>query len=125
MSDRTIPYTHWAYFWRRDLAERCAAELAPLDFLCAVDHHPPPTAEEVAQLHAEHPALADLPEPPPHGEWLLLAAREVEIDGLIERHDEVEAIVIRHGGFYDGGESGWLDTRTGEPIRQADNPKEG
>ena len=71
MSDRTIPYTHWAYFWRRDLAERCAAELAPLDFLCAVDHHPPPTAEEVAQLHAEHPALADLPEPPPHGEWLL------------------------------------------------------
>lgn len=45
------------------------------------------------------------PDSPPHGEWLLRAAREVEVGDMIERHERVEAIVTRHGGFYDGGES--------------------
>jgi hypothetical protein len=119
---RTIPYTHWMYFTDRDAAERCAAELATLDFLCGVDFSPPITPGERAQLVGEHPALASLPPSPPHGEWLLRAAREVEISDLVERHETVEAIVIRHGGFYDGGESGWLNSRTGEPVRQADPP---
>jgi hypothetical protein len=117
-----IPYTHWMYFADREAAERCAAELASLDFLCGVDHRPPLSAEERAQLVAQQPALADLPDSPPHGEWLLRAAREVEVDEMIERHDIVEAIVTRHGGFYDGGESGLFDPRTGEPVRQADPP---
>jgi len=33
----------------------------------------------------------------------------------------VETIVERHGGLYDGGETGWLDSRTGGPVRQADS----
>jgi len=117
-----IPYTHWMYFAEREAAERCAAELASLDFLCGVDHRPPLSAEERAQLVAQQPALADLPDPPPHGEWLLRAAREVEVDEMIERHERVEALVTRHGGFYDGGESGLFDPRTGEPVQQADPP---
>ena len=113
-----IPYTHWMYFAERESAERCAAELASLDFLCGVDHRPPLGAEERTQL----PALADLPDSPPQGDWLLRAAREVEVDEMIERHERLEAIVTRHGGFYDGGESGLFDPRTGEPVRQADPP---
>jgi hypothetical protein len=34
------------YFADREAAERCAAELASLDFLCGVDHRPPLSAEE-------------------------------------------------------------------------------
>jgi hypothetical protein len=117
----SIPYTHWMYFADREAAERCSAELASLDFLCGVDHRPPLSAEERAQFATQHPALADLPDSP-HGEWLLRAAREVEVDDMIERHKRVEAIVTRHGGFYDGGESGLFDPRTGEPVRQADPP---
>lgn len=45
--------------------------------------------------------------------WLLLAGRDVAIDGMVERHGEVAAIVERHGGDYDGGESTWL---AGEPV---------
>jgi len=118
----TIPYTHWMYFADREAAERCAAELASLDFLCGVDHRPPLSADERAQIVAEHPELADLPDSPEHGEWLLRAAREVEIGDMIERHEMVEAIVARHGGAYDGGESGLFDRRTGKPVRQADPP---
>ncbi len=116
----TIPYTHWMYFSDRSAAERCAAELEPLDFLCGVDFSPPLTAEELVEFHSEYPALANLPDAPQHGDWLLRAARSVEIDGMIARHGMVEAIVARHGGFYDGGESGWLDLRTGEAIHQED-----
>ena len=116
----TVPYTHWMYFSDRAAAERCAAELAPLDFLCGVDFRPPLTAAELAELHSELPTLASLPPDPEHGEWLLRAAREVEIGGTVARHNMVEAIATRHGGFYDGGESGWLDLHTGEAARQED-----
>ena len=116
----TIPYTHWMYFSDRSAAERCAAELTPLDFLRGVDFSSPLTAEAIADLHSRCPALASLPDPPQHGNWLLRAARSVEIDDMIARHGMVEAIVVRHGGFYDGGESGWLDLRTGEAVRQED-----
>jgi hypothetical protein len=61
---------------------------------------------------------------PGHGEWLLRAVREVEIDGMVERHEMVAGIVVSHGGFYDGGESGLPDPRTGEPVRQAGPPPE-
>ena len=96
-----------------------------LDFLCGVDHRPPLSAEERAQLVAQQPALADLPDSP-HGEWLLRAAREVAVDEMIERHNTMEAIVTRHGGLYDGGESGLFDprraSRSDRPIRPgADN----
>ncbi len=119
---RTIPYTHWMYFTDREAAERCATELTGLDFLCGVDHRPALSAAERAQLVADHPELADLPDPPEHGEWLLRAAREVEVGGMVERHEMVERIVTRHGGFYDGGETGLFDPRTGEPVRPADPP---
>lgn len=92
----TIPYTHWMYFTDRGAAERCAAELGGLDFLCGIDYE----ADEA--------------------KWLLRAARSVEIEDMVARHGMVEAIVVRHGGFYDGGESGWLDLRTGEAVRQED-----
>ena len=41
---------------------------------------------------------------------------------MIERHNRVEAIVTRHGGLYDGGESGLFDPRAGNPVQQADPP---
>lgn len=98
---RTIPYTHWMYFSDRGAAERCAAELSGLDFLCGIDPggSSGPGGDE---------------------QWLLRAARGISIDSMIERHGTVGAIVARHGGFYDGGESGWLDLRTGEAVRQED-----
>jgi hypothetical protein len=115
----TIPYAHWLYFADREAAEQCAAELSGLNFLCGVDFSPPPSEEEKARLAVEHPALADLPEPPPHGEWLLRAARETT--DTIAQHRLVEEITTRHGGFYDGGETGLMDPRTGQFIRQAES----
>jgi hypothetical protein len=116
-----MPYTHWMYFEDRDAAERCAAELTRLDFLCGVDFSPEMTPQEHRDLIAQHPALAGLPVQPTGDRWLLRAARDVEIDDLIDRHGMVEAIVVRHGGTYDGGESGWMDPRTGEFLRQAED----
>ncbi|MFJ4473263.1 ribonuclease E inhibitor RraB [Streptomyces sp. NPDC089424] len=84
-----IPYTHWAYFPDKASAQACAAELS----------------DYVTQIRQAVPE-AHLP-------WLLLAGRDVEIDHMVQRHDEVEAIVIRHGGDYDGGESSWLE---GQPV---------
>ncbi|WP_329376103.1 ribonuclease E inhibitor RraB [Streptomyces sp. NBC_01483] len=86
MSD-VIPYTHWAYFPDEASARGCAEELA--DYVTRV------------RKAAEG------------SEWLLLAGRDVAIDDLVERHGEVEAIVTRHGGHYDGGEATYLD---GEPV---------
>ncbi|WP_328973893.1 ribonuclease E inhibitor RraB [Streptomyces sp. NBC_00239] len=86
---RTIPYTHWAYFPDRAGAETCAAELA--DYVTRISE----------------------PDPDLTPQWLLLAARDVEIAGLQQRHREVEAIVIRHGGDYDGGEATY---ESGRPV---------
>jgi hypothetical protein len=133
----TIPYTHWAYFHDMDLAVRCADELFVWGFLCGVDENKPPTPEEDAEFRADllrqaenhdhEPTrqallrMANDTEPAPQYEygWLLRAAHECELGDC---HDKVRAIVERHGGFYDYGESGWLDMHTGEPIRQADPP---
>ena len=71
-----MPYTHWMYFEDRDAAERCAAELTGLDFLCGVDFSPEMTAQEHRDLIAQHPALADLPVQPTGDRWLLRAARD-------------------------------------------------
>lgn len=88
MTPHTIPYTHWAYFPDEAGARRCAEELA--DYVTRI-------RESVDG----------------DGEWLLLAGRDVEIGRLRQRHAEVEAIVTRHGGDYDGGESTYL---AGEPV---------
>lgn len=78
-----IPYTHWAYFTDRDAAETCGRELtARFDCLTAVD-----------------PAASG-PDP-----WLLRAARTVRLDGPGNWHDEIEEVVVRHGGTYDFGEA--------------------
>lgn len=74
-----IPYTHWAYFPDEGSARGCATELA--DYVVRV----------------RRAAGSD--------EWLLLAGRDVEIGRTVERHEEVAAIVERHGGVYDGGET--------------------
>ncbi|MEV6146400.1 ribonuclease E inhibitor RraB [Streptomyces sp. NPDC051992] len=83
----TIPYTHWAYFPDEASTQRCRQDLA----------------DYVTQARK----AKDSPE------WLLLAGRDVEIEHLVERHGEVEAIVVRHGGEYDGGEVTYL---AGEPV---------
>ena len=88
MTNDVIPYTHWAYFPDKASAQRCAGELA--DYVTRI----------------RESAAGD-------GTWLLLAGRDVEIEHLVDRHDEVEAIVTRHGGDYDGGESTYL---AGEPV---------
>lgn len=91
MTSKTIPYTHWAYFPDRASAERCAQDLA--DYVTRIR------------------------EPDEKPEWLLLAGRDVEIGGMVERHREVEAIVTRHGGDYDGGEAGRLEGDPAVPGR--------
>lgn len=91
-----IPYTHWAYFPDKASAERCARDLA--DYVTRV----------------REPLAGS-------SEWLLLAGRDVEIGHMVERHEEVEAIVERHGGMYDGGESTWLEgTPVADPMLTGD-----
>ena len=90
MSKSMIPYTHWAYFPDEASARRCAEDL-------------PDYVIRIREPWAEVP------------EWLLLAGRDVEIDGMIERHNEVQAIVERHGGMYDYGESTW-DLSAGQAV---------
>lgn len=84
MSRKIIPYTHWAYFPNKAMAQDCARELP--DYVTRID---PP-------LDDESPG------------WLLRGGRDVEIDGLLERHAEVETIVLRCGGMYDGGEATYM-----------------
>lgn len=84
-----IPYTHWAYFPDEAAAQRCAQDLP--DFVTRVRKPLPDSTE-----------------------WLLLAGRDVEIDNMVARHEEVAAIVERRGGNYDGGEATYLGT--GHPI---------
>ncbi|MFJ3365776.1 ribonuclease E inhibitor RraB [Streptomyces anthocyanicus] len=85
----TIPYTHWAYFPDRTSAEECARELA--DYVTRISE----------------------PDPEVTSQWRLLAARDVEVAGLEQRHREVEAIVTQHGGEYDGGEATY---ESGHPV---------
>jgi hypothetical protein len=89
MTDGIIPYTHWAYFTDEASAKACTKDLG----------------DYVTRLRPV----------PDEQEWLLLAGRDVDVDGLIERHDEVQAIVERHGGLYDFGESTY-DVGTGEAV---------
>lgn len=83
-----IPYTHWAYFSDEAGARRCAQALP--DFVTRV--------RKAASGQ----------------EWLLLAGRDVAIGQMPKRHGEVEEIVTRHGGKYDGGEVTYLGT--GQPV---------
>jgi hypothetical protein len=85
-----ISYTHWAYFPDEASARRCAKQ---------------DLGDYVIRIRKCVEGA----------DWLLLAGRDVEIDHMVERHNEVQAIVERHGGFYDGGESTW-DTGTGEAV---------
>lgn len=97
-----IPYTHWAYFPDETSARRCAEDLA--DYVTRVNE-----------------PIEGVPE------WLLLAGRDVAIDDLEQRHEEVAAIVVRHGGTYDGGEVTYNRTTgvaVADPmlVRDADKP---
>lgn len=79
-----IPYTHWAYFPNEASARRCAdADLA--DYVIRIKK-----------------AIHD-------SQWVLLAGRDVAVDDLEKRHDEVKEIVERHGGQYDYGEATYVD----------------
>jgi hypothetical protein len=82
MTGRTIPYTHWAYFPDRSSAEACARDLP--DYVIRIQG-------------------------PEDCRWLLRAGRDVEVGHMVERHREVEEIVVRHGGDYDGGENSRLE----------------
>lgn len=90
-----IPYTHWSYFRDRDAAEVCAVALDVLfDCLTSVQ-------EAAGPVEDGRP-------------WLLLASRPVRLG--TDWHGEVEEIVTMYGGFYDGGESGWLNLETGKYL---------
>lgn len=94
-----VPYCHWAYFTDRAAAEACGVELdARFDCLVAVD----------ASEWDGAPS------------WLLRAARTVSLDWPNDWHGEIAEVVERHGGFYDGGESGWLDVKTGKFVEMAE-----
>jgi hypothetical protein len=93
-----IPYTHWAYFDSPEQASSCGSELATKEFLVDV------TSVDSDADGADR--------------WLLRAAKPVPIGHMVARRDQVEAVVERHGGIYDGGESGWLDLDTGTYLQQ-------
>jgi hypothetical protein len=40
----------------------------------------------------------------------------VEVEHLEEAHDTIKAVVERHGGSFDFGESGWLDVEIHQPV---------
>lgn len=82
-----IPYTHWAYFAEEAPARACA-EQDLKDYVVRIQR----------SVDDEDPDLR----------WLLLAGRDVAIDDLIDRHNEVRAIVEQHGGFYDYGEATYV-----------------
>jgi hypothetical protein len=84
------PYTHWALFTSKPKAQECEAELARNGYTVRVD-----AVEDVIQQK-----LADTDEE----RWLLRASKPVTLNDLIDRHSEVQMIVERHGGRYDGGE---------------------
>ncbi|MFJ8727674.1 ribonuclease E inhibitor RraB [Streptomyces sp. NPDC093269] len=86
-----IPYTHWGYFPDEATTRSCATELHSKGFIVRFRG---PWEE------------GDVPE------WLLLAGKDVTIGTMVERHGEVRAVVERHGGSYDGGESAHLPTTT-------------
>ncbi|MEV5749862.1 ribonuclease E inhibitor RraB [Actinoallomurus sp. NPDC052308] len=99
----TISYTHWAYFRDREAAEACRRDLA--DYVVRIRR-----------------SAAD------ERQWLLLAGRDVEVDRLPERHTEVEEIVLRHGGEYDGGETAYSPTTGGsvpDPMLTEDEDRSG
>lgn len=97
MNTNLIPYTHWSYFTDRAAAESCGRELdVRFDCLAVVDRSYDDT------------------------QWLLRASRTVSLDWPGGWHGEIEEVVVRHGGFYDGGESGWLDTTTGKYVEMAE-----
>jgi hypothetical protein len=94
-----IPYTHWSYFKDQVAAETCGRELdVRFDCLSAVDE---------SDWDGER-------------QWRLLAARTVSLGWPNGWHAEIEEVVERYGGFYDGGESGWLDTITGKFVEMAE-----
>lgn len=112
MSDNILPYTHWAYFPSEESARTCAEDLP--DYVTKVDH---PLRERDLEYAEENPGTGT--------EWLLRAGRDVPVGGLLQRHDEVEAIVTKHGGIYDGGEATYLATEEGltsVPDPALDNP---
>jgi hypothetical protein len=77
-----IPYTHWAYFDDCDAATACAKELdATFDCLTYVER----SCDDE--------------------DWLLRAARTIDLDSRINHHDEIEPVVDRHGGTYDFGKA--------------------
>jgi hypothetical protein len=97
-----IPYTHWSYFDDRTAADACAKELDDrFDCLTSVERSYDDT------------------------QWLMLAARTVSLDWPGGWHQEIEEVVEHYGGRYDGGESGWLDTTTGQFIVQAEGRTDG
>jgi hypothetical protein len=95
----TIEYTHWSYFPSQADADQCAAALGRADFACQV---------KPSRVDQDGEPLAD---DTPTTEWLLLATKPVEVDRLEHRHAEVETVVGRHGGDYDGGESSFPANR--------------
>lgn len=106
-ADSPMPYTHWTYFTAKAAAEACGAELDAQGFLVALD-----SVDSDSQI----------PQLPEGEQWLLRAAKPVLVGKgkLVARHAHVESIVQRHGGFYDGGESGWLDPATGKYLEQGE-----
>lgn len=92
-------YTHWAYFALPEHAKACAAELR--DGFAAqtrIELNQPPTL--------------------PGQEWLLRAVIALAATGerLGAFRNDVEAVVQRHDGTYDGGAFGSFDIETGAYI---------
>lgn len=92
-----VPYTHFARFGHPASAEACAQELtATFDCLTVIDFEDKNCV------------------------WHLRAAAPAPVAELPQRHEAVEAIVRRHQGCYDGGETGYINVHTNKPVGMED-----
>lgn len=102
------PYTHWVLFTSKPKAESCQAELADKGFTVTVEDVEDVIKQKLADTDDER--------------WLLRATRPVTLNDLVDRHREVESVVRRHGGRYDGGEPDRFDWSTDAPLWREHDP---
>jgi hypothetical protein len=88
LPDEVIPSSWWMYFATEASAQACAYALGDLECLTLVEHR------------------LDIPHRPE--KWLVRASKPVADEELASFCAEIKAVTQRHGGIYEGWDSGWV-----------------